>query len=80
MVIYIRNLIKIINKIPEFKNKHGHDVNHFVNVYNHAIKAVKYENISDITKEKIKLAALLHDLDNGKIFPINKNIKRFNER
>jgi uncharacterized protein len=51
----------------------GHGLDHFIAVTNHAVNALKYENLSDEQKLQVELAALLHDVDDHKLFPDNKN-------
>lgn len=65
----LRNLTELT--VREFMSNHnvaGHDIDHFIAVRNHAIKALKHENISDTKKIQVELAAMLHDVDDSKIF------------
>jgi len=47
----------------------GHGFDHFIAVANHAVAALKYETLSSRKKLEVELAALLHDVDDSKIFP-----------
>ena len=57
----------------EIKFDKAHNLEHFLAVEKHCIEAVKYEDLSDKTKELIILAGLLHDLDDHKLFPDNSD-------
>jgi HD superfamily phosphodiesterase len=76
---------KYIEKLNEFIIKHNkdnkeqyidesHGISHMLIVLCHTSKALEsYEGeISDKEKMKVKLAALLHDIDDSKYFPNNK--------
>jgi HD superfamily phosphodiesterase len=61
----------IESKLRELMKNHnvgGHGVDHMIAVMNHAKAAVTCEDLPDYIKEKIILAALLHDADDPKIF------------
>jgi len=63
------------NKLRELMSNHnvgGHGIDHMIAVMEHAKKAVLCEDLPQHTKEQIILAALLHDADDTKIFPNNK--------
>jgi uncharacterized protein len=47
----------------------GHGFDHFIAVANHAVAALKCETLSPRKKLEVELAALLHDVDDSKIFP-----------
>lgn len=53
----------------------AHNINHFHKVANHAIEAVKYEDLCSNIKEDIILASFLHDIDDKKIFPNSKDFE-----
>lgn len=55
---------------------HGYD--HFIDVWNHSVKALKHEQLSDRIKLEIELAALLHDADDKKVF--KKNVTSSNSQ
>ena len=66
------------NKLRDLMKDHnvgGHNIEHMIAVMNHAKKAVEQEILPQYIKEKIILAALLHDADDTKIF---KHSKHFN--
>lgn len=63
---------KIQQKLQDLLNSHGtggHGIDHMIAVMEHAKKAVSLEELPEIIKEQIILAALLHDADDIKIFP-----------
>ena len=69
---YINRLNNLFTKAHVCKS---HGIDHAVAVMNHAdlaIKSKKYP-IPIKTKNAVKLAALLHDADDRKFFPDNKN-------
>lgn len=51
----------------------GHGYDHFIAVRDHSILALEHENLSEREKLQVELAALLHDIDDEKIFPQSKN-------
>jgi len=57
---YMNNLITHVCK--------SHDINHMITVYKHSKNAVKELNVSNYIKTAIKLASLLHDIDDHKFF------------
>lgn len=59
-------------------NVAAHDYDHFIAVWNHAIEALKYENLSKRTKLQVELAALLHDADDKKLFPKQPSVRLYN--
>lgn len=64
------------NKLRELMIGHdvgGHGVDHMITVMEHAKAAVACEDVPNYIKEKIVLAALLHDADDPKIFKNSKN-------
>lgn len=68
---YIKHL-SIILENNNVCNSHG--IDHALNVLNHAKQALKYEPNPNIKEqEAILLAALLHDADDKKFFPNNRN-------
>ncbi|MBQ3264934.1 MAG: HD domain-containing protein [Ruminococcus sp.] len=72
----IENAIKYIEELFQ-DNTDGHDANHSLRVYNNAMNiAAEYSNC-DITI--VALAALLHDVDDHKLFHTqnNKNARYF---
>ncbi len=68
MKTIIENAIKYIEEF--FKDDYsGHDYYHSQRVYNTAIKITDEENNNAIDLTKVKLIALLHDVDDYKISP-----------
>ncbi len=68
MKTIIGNAIKYIKEF--FKDDYsGHDYYHSLRVYNTAIKIEEEENNNAIDLTKVKLIALLHDVDDYKISP-----------
>ena len=66
----IDNAIKYIKSI--FKNNtDGHDINHSIRVYKNALNLVAL--YSDCDRQTIALAALLHDVDDHKLFHSKNN-------
>ena len=64
-------IIKIqeeLSTIMSNYNVPGHDLDHFITVKNHVINALQYEDLPELTKQKVILAGLLHDIDDHKIF------------
>ena len=65
-------------------NYSGHDIQHTIRVYRNAIAIATNEDISDETVDinRIALSALLHDVDDYKIFDTknNSNAKKFLKR
>lgn len=62
--------------LKELINNHsvgGHDYDHFLAVEAHALKALEYESLDETTKLQIRLASLLHDADEPKMFNTNNN-------
>jgi uncharacterized protein len=51
----------------------GHNLDHFLAVQDHALKALNHEKISDRQKLQVELAALLHDADDKKLFSKSHN-------
>jgi len=66
-------VIEKIKCLMEGENIPGHNIAHFINVADHAVRACEHEEISDEIKKGIEIAALLHDVDDHKIFPDNHN-------
>ncbi|BCS83567.1 metal dependent phosphohydrolase [Cotonvirus japonicus] len=50
-------------------NVAGHNIDHFFAVRDHALRALKFENLSPTKNLQVELAAVLHDIDDTKIFP-----------
>jgi len=80
MQLYIDKLNKILtlnNVCP------SHGIEHAIAVLRHAEKAIDsiklYESQDKETIEAIKLAALLHDADDRKFFPLNTNYENLRE-
>lgn len=74
MEIYINRLQKILNDNNVCVS---HGIEHSVIVMNNANKALESEdyNLNDSQKKAVLLAALLHDADDRKFFPNNKNFE-----
>ena len=53
----------------------GHGIDHALIVLDHAREAMKNENLTSTQMEAIELAALLHDADDSKFFPLNQNFE-----
>lgn len=51
----------------------SHGIDHALAVLNHAKKALIEVDIDEEDKETVLFAALLHDADDKKLFPLNKN-------
>ena len=71
---------QVMNKVKLFIEKHnfdkGHDLKHVLTVLSHTQKMVLYHTQPKLTSDQIEnlnLAALLHDVDDHKFFPENKN-------
>lgn len=62
-----------LRQLMQDKDMGGHGLDHFLAVADHARKALLHENLDKKIKLQIELAALLHDADESKIFPLNKN-------
>lgn len=58
--------------LSTFEDKAGHGIEHMHAVHQHAVEALKYEDLSAEIKAQIEFAALLHDADDEKLFPSNK--------
>lgn len=54
-------------------NVAGHNLDHFLAVREHAVKALNRETLSERQKLQVELAALLHDADDKKLFPTSQN-------
>jgi len=79
-VNYIHIYTQVRKKLVDFvKNNEafieGHDLDHFYKVEEHAHKAMKYENYSQEIQIQVSIACLLHDVDDRKLFPNNKNFE-----
>jgi len=75
---------RFLKKLQDFAieniDEEGHGFDHFMAVFNHVQKALEW-NV-DLCQEKKKLiqyAALLHDVDDAKFFPLNKNYENARE-
>nr|WBF71123.1 putative metal-dependent phosphohydrolase HD domain protein [Megavirus caiporensis] len=70
---YLDTIQKIVENetIMLMKNHNiaGHGLDHFVAVRDHAINALKFEQLSNEKNLQVLLAAYLHDVDDNKIFP-----------
>ena len=74
-------LKKFYNQHPHIGESHG--LSHVMAVHDHAVKAIESHRsdsytkqtpipvISDMTAAEIRVAALLHDVDDKKYFPLN---------
>ena len=51
----------------------SHGINHALSVLQHAKNALSYYTLSIFQQEAVLVAALLHDADDNKFFPNNKN-------
>ena len=61
--------MQVLEKISKFTpTDASHNLNHFIVVFEHAINAVKTQDLSVDIKDAICLAALLHDVDDRKFF------------
>jgi uncharacterized protein len=73
------NFIENYNNSSNIKLKidKSHGFDHGIQILNHTINALKYYNKKISRREKllVKLAALLHDIDDSKYFPNNKNFE-----
>ncbi len=68
--VYIKKLEDILK---ENNVSVCHGIHHAIEVMRHAENAIKEYDIDCITKDAVILAALLHDADDSKFFPNNKN-------
>lgn len=62
----------VLTKLTTFMEDHsvpGHDMEHFLAVVNHVDEALKSELLDESTSQLVRLAALLHDVDDSKLFP-----------
>jgi uncharacterized protein len=71
----VLNAIFLVNK---FMAEHAdvcesHNLQHFLNVLEHARRALTYELLPDNQELAVMLASLLHDLDDRKFFPHHQN-------
>lgn len=69
---------KYINKLKTILEKNNvcksHGINHAISVMEHSKKSIEYENnLTEIEKEAIIIASLLHDADDKKFFPNNND-------
>jgi len=64
-----------VQKIKQHLNivDEDHGYEHAINVYSHAIEALKYESLEREQQESILLACLLHDCDDHKLFQTQNN-------
>nr|URM62476.1 hd phosphohydrolase domain containing protein [Mimivirus sp.] len=60
-------------KLMKNHNIAGHGLDHFVAVRDHAINALKFEQLTNEKNLQVILAAYLHDVDDNKIFPKSTN-------
>jgi uncharacterized protein len=68
---YVRNLSNILTLHNVCKS---HGIGHAIQVMKHAEKALEYEtNLCSNDKNAVLFASLLHDADDKKFFPVNKN-------
>lgn len=51
----------------------GHDIEHYIAVANHALKALKHEELTAEQNLQVEIASLLHDVDDHKFYPDNLN-------
>lgn len=72
----IENAVRYISNLFQ-DNIDGHDVNHSMRVYRHAVSIAAKYPYCDLTV--VALAALLHDVDDHKLFDTenNENARRF---
>jgi uncharacterized protein len=66
------NLLKYIFEKNNICSSHG--IDHAICVMNNAKEALNYVDITDKEKELVLIASLLHDADDKKFFPENKNL------
>jgi uncharacterized protein len=66
------NLLSYIFEKNNVCSSHG--IDHAICVMNNAEKALKYVDIDERNKKLVLIAALLHDADDKKFFPENKNL------
>jgi len=50
-----------------------HDIEHFRAAANHAVEALKHEQLTERQRIQVELAAWLHDTDDGKLFVTTNN-------
>ena len=78
MIQYINDLENILLKNNVCVS---HGIKHSITVMNNAISALASENyeLNDFNSKSVILAALLHDADDRKFFPNNKNYENLRE-
>ena len=74
----IDNCKEYVNELLKDDNS-GHGFDHVMRVYNNAIQIALFEGITDIDLEVLCLGALLHDVDDPKLFDTkdNYNARKF---
>lgn len=73
-MLYKKYIDRLKSLLEEHKVCDSHGISHALKVYSHASNAISsIRNLTDDQKMAILLAALLHDADDRKFFPNNKN-------
>lgn len=68
-----RYTVKLIEILASKDICQSHNLGHFLAVYENAKKAIDYEILTPYQRKAVLLAALLHDIDDRKLFPNSIN-------
>jgi len=71
MIELVKEQLKVFTEERNIPGHHGYE--HYITVYDHAVKASV--NLSEENKIEVLIAALLHDVDDEKLFGKNDNYK-----
>jgi uncharacterized protein len=72
--IICHHILRLGNLVNSERLCKSHDINHFMKVYENAQKALEIDHkLSAYQRKAILLAALLHDVDDKKLFPESTN-------